>query len=96
MSKQPAGALGAFGTRPAPPPEQPPEAAKPAPALRGERKRGERDIVALSVRVTRSDWKRLSALAMDKGISLQALALKGFTKVLADEGMPPMERPNEK
>ena len=54
------------------------------------RSRGQGATVALSVRVSRTDWQRLRQLADDEGVSLQQLALRGFSRVLAEKGLPGM------
>ncbi len=59
-------------------------AAKPA------RRRAAGETVALTVRLTRDDWARLHALAVSEGSSLQALALAGLSRVMAEHGLPPM------
>jgi hypothetical protein len=53
------------------------------------RARGE--TVALTFRVSRPDWQRLRQLADAEGVSLQTLARNGFSKVLAEHGLPPLE-----
>lgn len=58
--------------------------AKPA------RKRAQGETVALTVRVSRADWARLHQLAVAEGVSLQALALSGLSRVFADHGLPPL------
>ena len=55
-----------------------------------ERKRAKGDTVALTVRLSRADWMRLSNLAMAEGVSLQALAIDGLSAVLAKHGLPPL------
>lgn len=57
------------------------------------RRRGEGDMVALSVRVSREDWKRLHTVAISEGISLQELAERGFSRVLQDLGQEPLSKP---
>ena len=52
------------------------------------RTRGKGDIVALTVRLTRSDWERLHQLALAEGTSIQQLALCGFSKLFAEKGLP--------
>jgi hypothetical protein len=63
------------------------QAEKPAEA-QGVRKRAQGDTVALTVRLPRAEWVRLSNLAMTEGVSLQTLAIRGFDKVFADHGLP--------
>lgn len=89
MTVKPTG-LAAFtrkgSARPASPSD---EAAQSEPAKKRSRAQGE--TVALTVRLSRSDWARLHQLAVAEGVSLQALALAGFSRVLADHGLPPLE-----
>ncbi len=59
-------------------------AAKPA------RKRAQGETVALTVRLSRADWARLHQLAVAEGVSLQALALNGLSKIFAEHGLPPI------
>lgn len=58
------------------------------PAESPERKRGKGDVVALTVRLSRADWERLHQLAVGEGTSIQQLALRGFSKVFAEKGLP--------
>ena len=55
------------------------------------RKRGGGEIVALTVKVRRSDWQRLRQLADAEGTTIQAMAEAGFSAVLAQHGLPPIE-----
>lgn len=59
----------------------------PAP----RRKRGGGETVALTVKVRRSDWQRLRQLADAEGTTIQAMAEAGFSAVLAQHGLPPIE-----
>jgi hypothetical protein len=81
MSAKPTG-LSSFA-RNRPPPEQD-AASRPA------RKRAAGDTVALTVRLPRAEWARLHQLAVSEGVSLQALALSGLSKVFAEHGLPPI------
>ena len=54
-------------------------------------RRGAREIVALTVRVARADWARLSQLAVEEGTSIQQLALRGFTEIFREKGLPPVQ-----
>ena len=56
------------------------------------RRRGLGDTVALSVRVSRPGWERLHQLAVAKGVSIQSLALQGFDRIFAEEGLPGIEQ----
>lgn len=64
--------------------------APPVAAVRG-RRRGQGETVALTVRLSRSDWERLHQLAVAEGVSLQSLALAGLSKVFSDKGLPPLK-----
>lgn len=61
-----------------------------APAPKTGRKRAQGETVALTVRVPRAEWARLHQLAVAEGVSLQSLALTGFSKVFAEHGLPPI------
>ena len=52
------------------------------------RGRGKSDVVALTVRLSRTDWERLHQLALAEGTSIQQLALRGFSKLFAEKGLP--------
>jgi hypothetical protein len=54
------------------------------------RKRGGGEVVALTVKVRRSDWQRLRQLADAEGTTIQAMAEAGFSAVLAQHGLPPL------
>ena len=84
MSKKPTG-LAAFTGKQAP---ETVTAATPA-AMKG-RRRGEGETVALTVRLSKGDWMRLHQLAMSEGVSLQTLAVTGFSKILAEHGLDPI------
>jgi hypothetical protein len=61
------------------------------PPAKGARKRAQGETVALTVRIPRAEWARLHQLAVAEGVSLQALALSGLSKVFAEHGLPPIE-----
>jgi hypothetical protein len=61
--------------------------AKPAPVL-VERRRGKHEIVAMTVRLPRSNWEKLHALALSEGVSLQMLAVRGLNRVFKEKGLP--------
>jgi hypothetical protein len=46
--------------------------------------------VALTVRLPRAEWVRLRQLADAEGVSLQTIAIRGFDKVFAEHGLPPI------
>src|ERR1700681_1855171 len=60
------------------------------PPAKGARKRAQGETVALTVRIPRAEWARLHQLAVAEGVSLQTLAIRGFDKVFADQGLPPI------
>ena len=55
------------------------------------RKRGKGDVVALTVRLTRSDWERVHHLAISEGVSIQRLTVDGLSKVFKKHGLPELE-----
>lgn len=57
-----------------------------APAKAAGKSKGDGDAVALTVRVSREGWKRLSHLAIDEDTSIQALAIEGLNRVLKNRG----------
>ncbi len=61
-----------------------------ASTVKPARKRAQGETVALTVRLSRADWARLHQLAVSEGVSLQALALSGLSKIFADHGLPPL------
>jgi hypothetical protein len=52
------------------------------------RRRGQGTTVALTVRLSRSDWERLHQLAVSEGVSLQELAVRGLSQVFVAKGLP--------
>ncbi len=86
LSKKPTG-LAAFTSKPMPAADN--EAIKEK-AAGAKKRRGEGDTVALTVRLSKADWMRLHQLAMAEGVSLQNLALAGFSRVLAEHGLDPI------
>lgn len=86
MVKKPSPSLGlaAFGAKPAPaqidvntPLQQ--DATTP---------KGKSDIVACTVRLPRADWLKIQHLALDEGMSFQALAVAGLDAELKRRGLP--------
>ena len=51
------------------------------------RKRGKGETVAITVRLTRSQWERLHQFAVSEGDSLQGLALRGLSLLLREKGL---------
>jgi hypothetical protein len=54
----------------------------------GERQRGKKDVVALTVRLPRAEWERLHQLAVSEGVSIQTLAVRGLNRVFSEKGLP--------
>lgn len=54
----------------------------------GSRVRGKGGVVALTVRLARADWERVHQLAVSEGISIQALAVEGLSKLFVEKGLP--------
>ena len=52
------------------------------------RGRGKGDVVALTVRLPRAEWERVHQLAVAEGVSIQALAVDGLSRVFAEKGLP--------
>lgn len=68
------------------------ELARPIVGIQApRRKRGGGETVALTVKVRRQDWQRLRQLADAEGTTIQAMAEAGFSAVLAQHGLPPIE-----
>jgi len=57
------------------------------PAARGEKK-GE--IIGVTLRLTLDQWRRAKELAIADRTSIQALALVGISRLLAERGLPPL------
>lgn len=53
-----------------------------------DRQRGKGEVVALTVRLSRGDWERLHQLAVAEGVSIQRLAMRGFSRVFEEKGLP--------
>lgn len=54
------------------------------------RKRGLKEIVSLTFRLTRPDWERMHNFALSEGVSLQSLGVEGLSMVLVESGLPPL------
>jgi hypothetical protein len=52
------------------------------------RQRAKKEIVALTVRLQRSEWERLHQLAVSEGMSIQSLAVRGLNRVFTVRGLP--------
>ena len=51
------------------------------------RKRGKGETVAITVRLSRSQWERLHQFAISEGDSLQGLKLRGLSMLLREKGL---------
>lgn len=93
MAKKPTG-LAAF-SRPKTvthlPTEEPTSTIENQTAFPMRKKRGSGDTVALTVKVRRTDWQRLRQLADAEGTTIQAMAEAGFSAILAQHGLAPLE-----
>ena len=58
------------------------------PAARGDEKKGE--IIGVTLRLTLDQWRRAKELAIADRTSIQALALAGISRLLAERGLPPL------
>jgi hypothetical protein len=54
-------------------------------------RRGAGDTVAITVRLSKANWKTLRNFAIDKGETLQTLAINGFNRELGASGLPPLD-----
>jgi len=54
------------------------------------RARGKGDVVALTVRLPREDWRRVHQLAIDDGVSIQQLTVDGLSRLFVERGLPPL------
>ena len=52
------------------------------------RGRAKGNVVALTVRLPKTDWERIHQLAVVEGVSIQALAVEGLSKVFIGKGLP--------
>ncbi len=53
--------------------------------------KGKSEIVACTVRLPRADWLKVQHLALDEGMSFQALAVAGLDAELKRRGLPGLE-----
>jgi hypothetical protein len=51
---------------------------------------GKGEIVAVTVRLPKADWKRLRQFAMDESETLQTIAVNGFNRELIAKGYSPL------
>lgn len=83
MSKTKETGLAAFTKK------QPDAQAAPSASVSLEtRRRGKGEVVSLTVRLPRADWERVHQLAVSEGVSIQALAVAGLSKIFAERGLP--------
>lgn len=54
--------------------------------------RGKGDTVAITVRLTKSQWLTLRTFAMSQGETLQTVAVNGFNRELIAAGLPPLDK----
>ena len=80
--------LAAFTRRGAGTPLQQQLVTAPIRSVPPTRRRGKGDIVALTVRLPRAEWERVHQLAVAEGVSIQSLAITGFSRVFTDKGLP--------
>lgn len=85
MSAKPTG-LAAFTKRGSVQPEMAAQAEESSVST--DRQRAKKDVVALTVRLQRSEWERLHQLAVSEGQSIQSLAVRGLNRVFTDKGLP--------
>lgn len=81
-TKKKSGALAAFAATG----ESEPTKKQAAP----KRSRGVGEVVALSVRLKRNDWKRVHELALSEGVSIHSLLIDGLSKAFIERGLPPL------
>ncbi len=60
----------------------------PAPAPVAQEKKGE--IIGVTLRLTPDQWRRAKELAIADRTSIQALAVAGISRLLAERGLPPL------
>ena len=69
-------------------------AAEETPVNGQQRQRAKKDVVALTVRLQRSEWERLHQLAVSEGMSIQSLAVRGLNRVFTEKGLPKLAEGN--
>jgi hypothetical protein len=55
-----------------------------------QRKKGKRDTVGITLRLTVLQWTRIHELARDEGVSLQELGITGISRLFEEKGLPPL------
>lgn len=61
---------------------------EPASQPSGTRVRGKKPYVAMSFRLTPSDWERVHQLAVADRTSINALVLRGLSRLFEERGLP--------
>jgi hypothetical protein len=61
-----------------------------APPEPRRRKRGAGDIVCMTLRFTKAQWKSAHDLALSEGTSINQLAIEGLNMILAKKGLRPL------
>jgi hypothetical protein len=56
----------------------------------GRTRPGKGEMVAVTVRLTKADWKRLRQFAMNESETLQTIAVNGFNRELIAKDYPPL------
>jgi hypothetical protein len=80
-----------------PAPEAPSPAApdaEPSSQPSGTRVRGKKPYVAMSFRLTPSDWERVHQLAVADRTSINALVLRGLSRLFEERGLPGIGQDN--
>ena len=60
----------------------------------GTRVRGKKPYVAMSFRLTPSDWERVHQLAVADRTSINALVLRGLSRLFEERGLPGIGQDN--
>jgi hypothetical protein len=68
--------------------------AEPTSQPSGTRVRGKKPYVAMSFRLTPSDWERVHQLAVADRTSINALVLRGLSRLFEERGLPGIGQDN--
>lgn len=60
---------------------------------KASKSRGKGDKVGVILRLDRTSWKRMHELALEEGISLNALAIMGLSRLFVERGLEPLPLP---
>lgn len=74
-------------------PKRRPKAVVARPVGQASRSRGKGDKVGVILRLDRTSWKRMHELAIEEGLSLNALAIKGVSRLFEEKGLEPLPLP---